>query len=276
MTDYMDEHWKEALSKNRLAGFDALWSLEVGWFEEPNRRRGGWSGVSCFELQLPEGGSRTVFLKRQENHKTFSWKHPVAGIPTFEREFQRIMHFRRCGIPTLKPIYFAVRRDGKGHRAILATEALTGFVSLEDRVRQWVTDGAPPRAVRLRFMHAVADLLRRMHAHRMQHNCFFPKHVFTRLNEDGSVDARVIDLEKSRWQFSRKACALRDLYSLALGSLAWSRTDRLRFLMAYLGTERLTPEAKALWREISVHAMQKNRINAKRSGAAGKLSSSGD
>ncbi len=274
MTDYTDEHWKEALSKNNLADFDALWSLEAGWFEEPNRRRGGWSGVSSFELPLPEGGSHTVFLKRQENHKTFSWKHPIAGIPTFEREFQRIMHFRRCGIPTLEPVFFAVRRHAGGHRAILATAALTGFISLDDRVRQWVNNGAPPRAVRQRFMHAVADLLRRMHAHRMQHNCFFPKHVFTRLNEDGSVDARVIDLEKSRWQFSRRTCALRDLYSLALGSLAWSKTDRLRFLMAYLGTERLAPEAKSLWREISAHATQKNRINAKSTGAAGKFSSS--
>jgi len=262
MKDYVAERWRTVLGAGQLVDFDALWQLEAGWFEEPNRRRGGWSGVSCCELTLPEGGTRTVFLKRQENHKTFSWIHPVAGIPTFEREFQRIMHYRACGIPTLEPVYFAVRRLGKGHRAILATEALTGFVSLEEQVQRWLKGGVPPRVVRMPVLDAVASLLRTMHEHRMQHNCFFPKHVFTRINGDGSVEARVIDLEKSRWHPSKTACALRDLYSLTLDSLCWSRTDRMRFLKSYLGIARLTPYAKSIWRRIAAHALAKNRIHA--------------
>lgn len=260
MQDYVNERWRAILAHNGLSGFDDLWKLEARWFEEPNRRRGGWSGVSRCELALPDGGTRAIFLKRQENHPTFSWRHPIIGMPTFEREFDRIVHYRACGIPTLEPVYFGTRQDGQDQRAILATEELTGFVSMEDRVQRWLRNGAPPRAVRLRLLGAVAALLRKMHDHGIQHNCFFPKHVFTRINEDGSVDARVIDLEKSRWRPARTICALRDLYSLVRPSLCWSRSDRLWFLKAYLRIEHLTPYAKWLWRHIEARSLRKNRI----------------
>jgi hypothetical protein len=169
------------------------------------------------------------------------------------------MHYQACGIPTLEPVYFAVRRIGKDQRAILVTEELSGFVSMEDRVRDWLKNGAPTRPVRLRFLRAVADLLRQMHARGIQHNCFFPKHVFTRMNPDSSVEARVIDLEKSRWRPSSTVCARRDLYSLTGQSLNWSRTDRLWFFKTYLGIARLTPYAKWLWRHVEARALKKNR-----------------
>lgn len=240
--------------------FDALWQREAAWFEPPNQRRGGWSGVARCELELPDGTKRAIFLKRQENHGTFSWRHPVKGIPTFLREFRKIMHYRACGIPSLDPVYFAMRKIAGGHRAILATEELSGFMSMEDRAQRWLISGAPQKKVRRRYLQAVADLLNKMHAHGIQHNCFFPKHVFTRLNPDGTVDARVIDLEKSRWRPVKTLSARRDLYSLVRQSLHWSRTDRLWFFKAYLGISRLTPYAKWLWRDIEVRSHRKNRI----------------
>jgi hypothetical protein len=262
MDDFVAGHWRSILAHNGLLDFDALWQLEAAWFEEPNRRRGGWSGVARCELDLPGGGKRAVFLKRQQNHGTFSWRHPVHGVPTFQREFRKIMHYQACGIPTLDPVYFAVRRIGKDQRAILVTEELSGFVSMEDRVRDWLKNGAPTRPVRLRFLRAVADLLRQMHARGIQHNCFFPKHVFTRMNPDSSVEARVIDLEKSRWRPSSTVCARRDLYSLTGQSLNWSRTDRLWFFKTYLGIARLTPYAKWLWRHVEARSLKKNRVHS--------------
>jgi hypothetical protein len=260
MTDFVNERWRPILAHNGLSDFDALWKLETEWFEAPNQRRGGWSGVARCELALPEGGKRAIFLKRQQNHGTFSWKHPISGMPTFLREFRRIMHYRACGIPTLEPVYFAMRRVGKDQRAILATEELAGFVSMEDRVQRWLKEGAPARPIRRRYLKAVAALLRDMHEHGIQHNCFFPKHVFSRMNPDGSVDVRIIDLEKSRWRPSKTVCAKRDLYSLARPSLCWSRSDRLWFFMSYLQIDRLTPYAKWLWRHIESRSIRKNRV----------------
>jgi hypothetical protein len=184
----------------------------------------------------------------------------MAGVPTFLREFRRIQHYRACGIPTLDPVYFAMRRTGRGHRAILVTEELTGFVSMEDRVQHWLREGAPVRSIRLRYLRAVAALLKRMHDHGIQHNCFFPKHVFVRMHPDGEVEARVIDLEKSRWRPHGSLCARRDLYSLNYHSQCWSRSDRMWFYKYYLSIDRLTPFAKWLWRNIAIRSARKNRV----------------
>lgn len=260
MHTYIDESWRPILAYNGLSDFEALWRLEAEWFEPPNRRRGGWSGVARCELTLPEGGHCSIFLKRQENHGTFSWRNPVKGVPTFLREFRRIQHYRACGIPTLEPVYFAMQRSKAGHRAILITEELTGYASMEDRVQRWLADGAPARPIRRRYMQSIAALLRNMHDHGIQHNCFFPKHIFVRMKPDGNVESRVIDLEKSRWRPHAFLCARRDLYSLNNHSQCWSRSDRLWFYKAYLQINRLTPFAKWLWRHIAAHSARKDRV----------------
>ncbi len=260
MKDFVNPEWRAILSHNHLETFDQIWSLEAGWFEEPNHRRGGWSGVSRVELALPGGGSRAIFLKRQENHGTFSLAAPRKGVPTFLREFHRIERYRTLGIPALVPVYFAMRTASGGHRAILATEELAGYASLDETVNRWLREGAPTRKERQAYLRAVAALLRRLHAARIQHSCFFPKHIYTRLLDDGSVEARVIDLEKSRWRPLRNQCAARDLYSLFIQSLAWSRSDRLWFFKEYLGLSRLNSRAKRLWREIGSRVAEKGRI----------------
>ncbi|MDR2219045.1 MAG: lipopolysaccharide kinase InaA family protein [Methylobacillus sp.] len=259
MADFISERWRPILAHNDLTDFDALWKHKADWFEEPNHRRGGWSGVSRCELELPGGGSCAVFLKRQENHKARLWTHPLRGAPTFLREFRRILLYRARGIPTLEPVYFAMRKVGKDERAILITEELTGFVSMEDRVQRWLQTGAPPQAIRRRMLAAIADLLRNMHVHHIQHNCLFPKHVFTRVNADGSIEVRVIDLEKSRVRALKTACVIRDLYALNSESQMWSRSDRMWFFKSYLQIKRLTPYAKWLWRTVTSRAIRKGR-----------------
>jgi hypothetical protein len=259
MKYYLNERWRPILAHNGLTDFAALWQHKAEWFEEPNHRRGGWSGVARCELTLPNGGVCAIFLKRQENHSARLWTHPVRGVPTFYREFRQIMHYRDCGIPTLDPVYFSMHREGKDHRAILITEELTGFVSMEDRVQDWLKNGAPPRKTRLRYLETIADLMRNMHAKGIQHNCFFPKHVFTRVTADGNIEARIIDLEKSRWRPSRTASALRDLYTLNHDSLCWSCSDRLWFFKTYLQIDHLTPFAKWLWHRIEKHSIKKKR-----------------
>ena len=277
MQDYLNEDWRSILAFNGLTDFESLWQLDAPWFEEPNQRRGGWSGVSRYQVNLPDGGTGAIFIKRQENHGTWSWRHPLRGIPTFYREFGRIMNYVSKGIPTLVPVYFATRTVGKDQRAILITEELTGYLSLEDRIQSWLKDGAPSRLQRRRILKSVVVLLQGMHAHGIRHSCFFPKHVFVRLNIDGSVDARVIDLEKSRWRPSKTLCAMQDLYSLSSFSSCWSRSDQLWFLKEYLKIPRLTPYAKWLWRNIAARLVRKKRIGAQvrlveRADAAERLS----
>jgi hypothetical protein len=262
MADYVSESWQRALELNQLNSFDALWQLQAEWFEAPNQRRGGWSGVARYELPKTDGQARVIFLKRQENHKIFSWRHPIAGVPTFLREFQHIEHYRACGVPTLEPVYFAMRRTSAGHRAILATAELTGYASLEDRLRQWQEQGAPAVSVRRRLIGKIAALARTLHAHKIQHNCFYPKHLFVRISSDGDSDVRVIDLEKSRWRPLAMFCTLRDLDTLNRHARGVSRTDRLRFLKAYLQAEGTNPRLRKLWHQLAARMSKKHRSGA--------------
>lgn len=254
MQDFLDEEWRQVFAANGITGFDSLWNLEAGWFEEPNRRRNGWSGVSRLPLVLPDGQTTAVFLKRQENHNTFSWRHPFRGEPTFAREFRHLLRYRACLVPTLEPIFFATRILAGASRAILVTRELAGFVPLN----LW-SEMPHPRAIRVACVQAVAALLQGMHRHGIQHNCLYPKHVFVRDMPDGRVEARVIDLEKSRWRPFATLCALRDLDTLNRYAEGWRQTERLRFLESYLGTPRLTAHAKWLWRALAARKARKAR-----------------
>ncbi len=259
MSDFLNPAWRAPLTANGLDSFDVLWNLQAPWFDEPNHARGGWSGVARIEIGSAAGMEHGFFLKRQENYRIFSWRHPVRGIPTLLREFRLILRYRAAGIATVDPVYFAMRFTAKGHRAILITVALDGFAPLDAYVAGWPTQGRPAPAERRRVLTAVADLTRRIHDRHIQHNCYYPKHIFVRVGADGDVEARVIDLEKSRWRPARIFCAQRDLDTLNRHSPDWSRTDRLRFLKTYLGIAHLTPYGKWLWRRLAARAARKTR-----------------
>ena len=259
MEDYIDKGWRDILAHNGLADFEAFWTLTDDWFEPPNKRRGGWSGVSRCELDLPNGGKTGIFLKRQENHCARSLRHPLYGISTFLREYEHIMRYRALSVPTLEVVYFAQRGQGQQQRAILVTAELTGFISLADQEQQWLRNGLPSRTEKRRIIEATASLLHSLHKHRIRHGCFFPKHVFIKVNPGGAVEARVIDLEKAHWHISRERCAARDLYSLAHYALPgiWTLTDRLYFLKSYLGLSRLNSQARRLWRNVVARSVQR-------------------
>ena len=68
MSDLFGNGWRLTLKQNSLGYFSALWQLQADWFEEPNIRRGGWSGVVKIPLRNGKYESSYIFIKRQENH----------------------------------------------------------------------------------------------------------------------------------------------------------------------------------------------------------------
>ena len=65
-----------------------------------------------------------------------------------------------------------------------------------------------------------------------------------------SWDARFIDLEKTRRLPFRSMTVRRDLDSLQRHAKGWSRTDRLRFYLAYRNEKKLSPCSKRLLKSI--------------------------
>lgn len=242
--DYIEPRTWALLERHGLAGFEALWDLQAEWFEPPNQRRGGWSGVARLELQGPDGSSEALFLKRQEHHTRRSLRHPF-GEPTFAAEIRNILLARDAGVPTLEPVYFGQRRE----RAILVTRELRGYASLYQHMQEWrERDWAQSIEQRRALIPEVAEVVRRLHADRLVHNALHPKHIFVRFPEQGSPEVRLIDMEKMRRIWLPGMAARRDLDSLNRRSPWWSRTDRLRFLRAYFGVSRLSAGQRRCWR----------------------------
>ncbi len=248
MKEFSTPQWQEILRHNQLDGFDALWELKADWFEPPNQRRGGWSGVVRIELNLPDGGTEAVFVKRQENHTRRTLRHPLRGEPTITSEIRNILALQEAGVPALEPVYFAERVVDGNRRAILVTRELRGFRPLDLVMQGWQQNGWSDHILERReLLLAAARVIRRMHSHRLVHNALHPKHLFVRLHEGAPPEVRLIDLEKMRRAITPARAARRDLDSLNRRAGVWSQSDRLRFLKAYLETDRLRGEGRSLW-----------------------------
>ena len=252
MQIFIAEKWQSFLRNLQLDNFDAWWNFKAGWFEEPNKRRGGWSGASRVELDNPEGKPVAFFLKRQQEHRTRTWRHPIKGVLTFAREAENILTCQEAGVPTVELVFFAQKIVDGRRCAVLETVALDNFTELKR-----IADRRQRRAV----IRACADTIRRLHAANLQHNCLYPKHIFVRLIGD-KAEAKLIDLEKTKHVRHRRQAALRDLDSLNRHAEDWSQTDRLRFLLDYLGIEKVDRNGRALWQDLAVLAASKMKKRA--------------
>jgi hypothetical protein len=259
MQDYVASDWEAVARANGLDNFESVWKLDIGWFEAPNERRGGWSGVSRHEISLPDGRREGIFIKRQKNHTTRSWSHPFRGIQTFRREFDNLMLLQSFGVPTLDVLYFAERKSGADRRAILVSRELAGYVSLQGCIAYWNQHGYPDRAVWQEMLECIAAAARLMHQYRVQQNSFYPKHVF--IGEiGGNMDVRLIDFEKAKRRWTSESALLRDLDTLNRHSPPGIRTtDRLRFLLAYHQQRRVNTRVRKSWKKLVALLRKKPR-----------------
>lgn len=235
--EYFAEGARTLLAVNGLADFASIWSLECGWFEEPNQRRGGWSGVSRYQLSDGSG----IFIKRQQNHFFRSWHNLFLPVPTFRREFANILKFSRLHIPALELVYFGQRKIHGDMQCILITRELHRFNPLDSQSLQ--PDKLPIR-VRRNLIETAATVVRRMHDAKIQHNCLYAKHVFAKTDENSSAEIRLIDLEKAKWRPFRYLAVQRDLGTLYRHTEGWSRTDKLRFFLAYKQERKISKQSR--------------------------------
>lgn len=245
------DEFRKNLAENKLKTFENIWDLDIGWFEEKNVRRGGWSGVSQYKLN--DGCS--LFIKRQENHCYRAWTDLFISKATFYREYKNILKFVQTNVPTLEVLYFGQRKEKGKLQAILITRELDGYLSLNDEKLKSLlqADFKMRRAV----IKKVSEVVSNMHNHRLQHNCLYDKHIFVKPLDDGNVDVRLIDLEKVKWQFSKQKAMRRDLSALYRHSSGWSKTDCLCFFLSYRKEKKLTRQSKQALKIFSKDIWQK-------------------
>lgn len=241
MLKYWNDNWQQLFIANNLANFDALWNLKAKWFEEPNIQRGGWSGVIKYVLNDADK-TVDVFIKRQENHISRTFRHPFTGIATFQKEFHNIQRLTDKKIPTLELIYFAQQNQ----QAILITKSLEDYCSLDSEKLYDLTH-QQKRAL----LSKIATVSATMHQWRFQHNCFYPKHIFVQHLDDG-WDVKFIDLEKLKRPPFKKQAVVRDLLTLYRhADTHWTIKDRIYFFKVYVNENKLSDKSKRLWYTIA-------------------------
>lgn len=232
---FQSNHYQQLFTQHKLADFDAIWSREIAWFEPPNERRGGWSGVGKLILPTQNGELLTVFIKKQQNHGRKSWVHPIAGEPTFRREFKNLLLLGKYNIGVPQVVYYAENHATK--QAILITENLTDFVALD-------TINLSQLSViqQHNLVQKVALETRRFHDVGMVHRALYPKHIFVK-NADGlqngAPEIALIDLEKARFSLLAWYRAYFDLAAFLRHAVEWSEGSKLLYVKTYFAKQHL-------------------------------------
>jgi hypothetical protein len=262
LRDLVDPRVAAALAHEGINGWDGLWSLDYPWVQSPNRRRGGFQGVVRRELTLPDGGSLVVYLKVHRNRVSRTPAHPFKGIPTLRREVEALKRLDGLGIPVTKPVYYAERTVGGERRAMMMTEELAGFESLEDRVTRWCEEGWPPPSERADLIRSLARILDTVHARVLKMNAYTEEHIFVKGSGAGT-EICLIDCERCKRVWSGAYARVGDLATFDRTTMRWSRTDRWRFLKAYLGNPATSAGIKGLWNKVLARRRRKAKSRPK-------------
>ena len=218
------------------------------WFEAPNRRRGGWSGVSRIELnpEAPEAERRAVFLKIQQNHFYIAPKTCFMKRLTFEREFTAMQALRPHSEAIPQVVMFAKWQENGNQGSILVTEALDSWIPLRPWLLGELNLPQPDEETLQRVIGAIAQTAKEINQAGWIHMCFSAKHIFLKEQLDGIFAVRVVDLEKTRKRVGLARRTIKDCSHFLRHTPNLTDSDKTHFLKAYFNTDSFNPAQKTL------------------------------
>lgn len=223
-------------------------------------------GRSVYRFEI-EG--RGFYLKRNRLHPVEIWKAlsrlriPALGALV---EWDNIQALREAGIPTLTPVAMGERsRFGIETVSFTLTEEIYNAEPLDVVVRREYLGPLcrDSRRKKRQLISNIAALARKFHGSGMNHQDFYLNHFF--LGHDGTL--YLLDLQRvGRKSQISGHYRIKDLAQLAYSSLCVggvSRSDRMRFFLAYLGHRSLQSKDKALAQHVAAKVRRIARHDAK-------------
>ena len=240
--------WEQQLSAAELLDIESLTTREFDWFERPNKRLGGWSGVSRLLLNPDAAKDEQIalFLKIQNNHCYRTIGNGFKKRLTFEREMDAFEALKTLDVlPEL--LLFAKWRTAEGDvGSLIITKELKGFVELEDWLKTIRSTQSQPDSAIRKALSAVADATRAMHATGWAHFAYKPKHVFISTESEPKHRIRLIDFERARRPLRAKTFVTEDLSRFLRHIHYLSREQKLQFLLDYFQVESFSPSQQRL------------------------------
>lgn len=222
---------KEA-SANRDANFDKWWDTYGEWFESGDQLVSGESGIQ----RLHAADGRLLYSKRQVNHLSRSALHPF-GRPTILDELQALEALKRLGVRVPEVVFSDARKVNGEWQALLVTEALEGFNSLED----WYLKGGPQsgdEALNQQMLRQLANTVGLMHVGGWEHGRLSPKTIFVKVRMQGDEavpEIALLGLAKARHHMSTHQASSHDFDYFKAHHQPMPESDWVQFAHAYRG-----------------------------------------
>lgn len=203
-------------------------------------------GRSVFRFEI---AGRAFYLKRNRLHRVEFCKSLCRGRwPRLgaRREWENLLAMHQVGIPTVTPIAMGERsRFGVETSSFTLTEELYGARPLDELILEKF-EPLDNHHEKRELINKVAHLARRLHNAGMNHQDFYLNHFF--LDEKGVLSLLDLQRVQSRNRTPQRFL-IKDLAQLAFSARrfpAISRSDHLRFLLAYRGEKRMSQESRQL------------------------------
>jgi heptosyltransferase-2 len=257
---FVNAKYKTALSKVGLTSIDAVFSFDTAKNLTKSNLAAFRSRLQ-FEIEGPESQSpTTLFLKRYENPPILvqfkNWLAHHKPTSCASCEFEPTRELPIAGINTPKVIAYGEQCSGLFEkRSFIITEKIPDAEALERQLPRCFNSSPSPENLRLRrdFIIQLAAFVRKFHQTGYRHRDLYFSHIFH--SSDGTF--HLIDLARAfRPALLRRRFQIKDIAQIYYSAPAehFSRSDRLRFYLAYTAKRRLSSKDKAFIREVIAKA----------------------
>jgi len=243
---FKDNNIAKLFQRNELGNFQQLWDKKVEWFEAPNegKNNNSWSGVSKISLE-----DQDFFIKKQKNYTKANFFHPL-GENLAHKEFKNICLFKKFDIPSLDVAFFGMQKKNGNHYAILITKSLSDYLPLNVVEKKLKLDQISQKQKREIIYHC-AQLVSKAHDKKIKIQSLYSKHIFVhkslfnaQFTGENDLPCKFIDLERARISYLDPNSSIKDIAIFNRRTKNWSQSDRLYFLIHYLGEKKVTQKVR--------------------------------